>query len=218
MHLIALVTLEGHGGAEVRVRLVRGPEGPVLVGLEVIARPGFEIDDKLMRAIRVPAIRRAVVAEFTRSFSDWVESGGPDEQRMAREAARQATEGVWLTPPSNSRSYVWTDEVLQAFALEAVRVQALIAGGEPLSTRQHMAEWLRQHVKPSATDETARDVMHKARQRNFLAKAAHGSRDVSPGPKLILSDEPSQPGVKSQLNDQSNRPVRDGPRTRRGNR
>ena len=196
VYLIAVVALEGHENAEVRVRLVRGQEAVAVVGLEVIARPGSEIGDRLMRAIRVPAIRRAVVAAFTRSFSDWVETGGPVEERMARDAAHQATEGLWLTPSSNSRSYVWTDEVLRSFALEAVAVQTRIISGEPLSTRQHMAEWLRQHGKPSATDETARDVMHKARQSGFLAKAAHGSRDVSPGLKLILGDESPGPAKR----------------------
>ncbi|MGK2884253.1 MAG: hypothetical protein ACSLE8_05670 [Rhodococcus sp. (in: high G+C Gram-positive bacteria)] len=114
---------------------------------------------------------------------------------MSREAARQATEGIWLNPPSDSRTYLWTDEVLRSFAEEAVRVQYRIAGGESLSTRREMADWLRRHIKASATEATVREVMKKARARGFLAPSRHGSRDVHPGPKLLLVPELAAPSA-----------------------
>ncbi|WP_373070492.1 hypothetical protein, partial [Gemmatimonas sp.] len=186
--LVAVVTIAGHTGFHVRVRLVRKLNGPpAVVELDVVADPEHEVDDKVMKAIRLPAIRRAVIADFTRSAREWVDQAESPAERMRREAGRQATEGLYLAPPTDDRSYLWTDAVLSDFAREAVRVQHEVTTGQVAGTRRHMAEWLRQNVKLDATENTVSEVTFKARKRGFLLPTLPGRRDVQLGPKLGLS-------------------------------
>jgi hypothetical protein len=195
VQLVGVVALEGHDGAEVEVRFSKHADGSMPADrLTIHTAPGAEVDARLLKAVQVPAIRAAVVAEFNRTAGLWLDTADGEASRSAKLAAVEALRAL-VTPRTPGK---WTDDVLHAFAVEALSAQ-----GSGASRHAHMAQWLRKNGHPKADEVTSRDVTYKARKRGFFAPVStNGKRELLPGPMLKLrahmSDTPTDtPAAKA---------------------
>ena len=151
-----------------------------VIRLTFEAAAGGEVDSAVVKALRLPSLRSAVFAAFNRSLTEWIErTRRPRAVAWPRLAALQMTS--LLTPGEQPGK--WTDDVLECFAVEALRVHGL-----GMSTCRHMAEWLREHGHATATEATVRGVMRKAHARGFIAPSTRIGRHAT-----------SCPGLGSQL-------------------
>lgn len=190
------VVVPGHESAGVRVSFAPRIGGAWMArSITITAPDDGELDPAIMRAIKLPAIRRAAQARVGQDIDQAVrEHSTPDAPSVqaARQLA-QSTSGIGAK--DDARSYLWNNEVLEKFAREAIRAQTAFANGEITSTREHMIDWLR-HYKADATDGTVRDVMRKARAGGFIAGTKRGSRDVVAGPRLASVINAEQTNAK----------------------
>jgi hypothetical protein len=173
-HFVLTVRLESEGTRFVirELSITADPSGDLFRGEKPRA---LEVDTALLRSIRLGAIRQAVVdfalATETGPLAGYIRANSPPEAKALYRtpAGRKALVG---------QSWKWTDDVLRAFAVEAILWSRC---GKPGRLHDHLTSWAPSIGVDDLTPTKARDVLHKVRRAGYLADAKQGTKDPQPG-------------------------------------